>query len=75
MLSRGKDGGETLYTPKPRAELDDGGSECCVMRREGVVRDTENRRDAWDTNSHRWPLSDGGQSQTFPLNCSGMAKA
>lgn len=40
------------------------------LRREGVVRDTENRRDA-----HRWPLSDGGQSQTFTLNCSGVAKA
>lgn len=45
------------------------------LRREGVVRDTENGRDACDTNSHRWPLNDGGQSQTFALNCSGVAKA
>lgn len=35
MSSRGKDGGETLDSPKPRAELDDRGSECCVAEKGG----------------------------------------
>lgn len=34
-LEGGREGGEMLDTPKPSAELDDVGSECCVPEKGG----------------------------------------